>query len=292
MTAKSVDGPQHTPTGRRRIDDFEAAGIVVLKALIQIRFLAGTRPGWDRTSDANLDRIRFLANMCDNMPTTPRLRRTSKGQRARRPMSWAWNTAGPEAQALILEWIEAEGCRWTPPPPIPSPRKGIARRSLRERATVLTGWPVHAPRGCPPLPREAPHLKAIDMNKVCALVEEAAEFRAKACDHGQWLRAHLDPDAIHHLVPDPQSYKWLHSEGPHPIPWWDCSLLLTMCDGEQVRSYVPVMPETFAALPDNVPRYRQHRLLHAVRSLERDTGRWGRDHQPECSAAHCGYIAS
>jgi hypothetical protein len=72
VTAKNADGLEHALTGRRRIGDSEAAGIVVLKALIQIRFLAGTRPGWDRTSEANLNRVRFLANMCDDMPTTPR----------------------------------------------------------------------------------------------------------------------------------------------------------------------------------------------------------------------------
>jgi hypothetical protein len=291
VTAKSADGPEHAPAGRRRIDDFEAAGIVVLKALIQIRFLAGTRPGWDRTSEANLDRIRLLANMCDNMPTTPRLRRTSAGRRDRRPMSWAWNTSGPEAQALILEWIGAEGCHWTPPPPIPPPRKGIARRSLRQRATVLIGWPVHPPKGRPQLPREARRLKAIDTDTVCALFEEAGEFNPKAGKHSLWLRAHLDPDTLHHLVPDPQSYSWPNSDGPHPIPWWDCRLLLTMRDGEQVKSSVPVTPGTFSALPENVPRHRQHRLFHAVRSLERDTGLWDRDHKPGCGAEHCGYIA-
>lgn len=127
-TAKGVDDPRQASPARRVINDFEAANIVVHKALIEIRFLASNRPDWDRTGEANLDRIRFLANMCHNMPTTPRGRRWRARRRDRPPMSWAWNTSGPEARALMFEWIAADGCHWTPPPPIPPIRKAIPRR--------------------------------------------------------------------------------------------------------------------------------------------------------------------
>jgi len=289
---KSVDGREQEPDRCPRVDDFEAANIVVHRALIEIRFLAGNRPSWDRASEANLDRIRFLANLCHNMPTTPRGRRTSAQRRGRRPMSWAWNTSGPEAQSLILEWIEKDGVQWTPPPPIPPRRKGVPRRSLRQRATMLTGWPVHPPKGRSRFPREGQRLKALDADTVCALFEEAGRFRPDVGNLSPWLRAHLDPDAVHHLVPDPEAHGWPHSEGPCPIGWWDCRLLLTMRDGERVKAAVSVMPETFVALPDNVPRHRQHRLLHAVRGLDRHETHWRWDHDAACDPARCGYGAN
>jgi len=290
--AQNVDDGEQAFARHRRIDDFEAANIVVHKALVEIRFLAGNRPSWDRTSEANLDRIRFLANMCHNMPTTPRGRRNSAGRRDRPPMSWARNTSGPEARSLILEWIEKDGCQWTPPPPIPLKRKGIPRRSLRQRATVLTGWPVQPPKGRSQLPVEARRLKALGADAVCALFEEAGRFRPDTGKVSPWLRAHLDPNAVHYVVPDPETYAWPHSDGPRPIAWWNSRLLLTMRDGEHVKSTVPVMPERFAALPDNVPRHRQHRLLHALRGLERDTYFWRKDHEAVCDPGRCEYAVN
>jgi hypothetical protein len=102
------------------IDDTQAAAILARRAFVEIRSLAGNRPSWNRASEENLDCIRFLADMCHNMPgPAPKrgLRRTWSEQR---PMSWTWNTTGPQGQALMLKWIEEAGYSWTPPPKIDS----------------------------------------------------------------------------------------------------------------------------------------------------------------------------
>lgn len=85
---------------------------------MEIRSLASRRPSWDRTSEENLDRIRFLADMCHNLPATgmARSRRLGRARSRQRPMSWTWNTTGPDGQALMLQWIEEAECCWTPPP--------------------------------------------------------------------------------------------------------------------------------------------------------------------------------
>ncbi|POM22594.1 hypothetical protein BTM25_55440 [Actinomadura rubteroloni] len=62
-----------------------------------------------------------------------------------------------------------------------------------------------------------------------------------------------------------------------------------MYDGEQVTGMVAVLPETFTALPSDLPRREQLRLVHRARFIERDTYLWGRDHEPECGPEVCGY---
>jgi hypothetical protein len=63
-----------------------------------------------------------------------------------------------------------------------------------------------------------------------------------------------------------------------------------MSGGEQVGSMLAVLPETFIALPSNLPRKEQLRLIHRARSTERDTYLWGRDHEAECDPQLCGYV--
>jgi hypothetical protein len=106
--------------------------------------------------------------------------------------------------------------------------------------------------------------------------------------YSPWLRAHLDPAAVHFLFPDPAEYYWPSEAGP--ISWWQCRALLVMSDGEQVSSSLGVLPETFLALPSTVPRRLQRRLALTARLLERDPGLWGRDHEPDCSLERCGYM--
>jgi hypothetical protein len=121
--------------GLREIDDGGAAAIVSRRALVEIRFLSGNRPGWNRTSKENLDRIRFLADLVHNLPGLTETRRSPWDRRTRRSMAWTWNTTGPEGQALMLEWIAEAGSRWTPPPPLELARKGVPRHTLRRRAS-------------------------------------------------------------------------------------------------------------------------------------------------------------
>jgi hypothetical protein len=284
--------------------DRDVAALLAARAFTEIRFLAGdVRRGSEGSSvEEDLERIRFLADLCHNLPgiARPRRRRPSRTgvsgsslqqAMAKRPMGWTWHTTGPEGHAWMLGHIDQEKRNWTPPPSLPAYRKGPAPMTLRQRADVLLGrWPVKAPAGRQALPAEAHILKALDTDAICALYEEAGRLRLGLGKGGPWLRAHLDPDGVHYLVPDPASYYWPGTQSSRgEIRWWQCTALLRMSDGEQVSSMVAVLPETFAALPSTLPRKQQLRLVHRVRSTERDTGLWGRDHKAECGPQRCGY---
>ncbi|GAA3796446.1 hypothetical protein ACFQ0G_01270 [Streptomyces chiangmaiensis] len=206
-------------------------------------------------------------------------------------MSGVWNTAGPKGQEWILRHIGQDGRTWTPPPPLPERRKGPSPMTPRQRAGFLLGrWPVKTPVGRQPLPVEANVLKALDTETVCSLYDEARRLRLGLGGGGPWLRAHLDPDGIHYLLPNPASYYWPGtpiSDGE--IGWWQCTALLRMRDGEQVSGMVAVLPKTFTALPSTLPR-RQQLRPHRARSTERDTYLWGRDHKANCAPEFCGYV--
>lgn len=134
-------------------------------------------------------------------------------------------------------------------------------------------------------------LKALDTDAVCALYEEAGRLRLGLGKRGPWLRAHLAPDGVHYLVPDPPSYYWPGNPDGRDgkIRWWQCTALLQMYDSEQVTGMVAVLPETSTSLPSNLPRRKQLRLVHFARATERDTYLWGRDHKADCSPQRCGY---
>ncbi|GAA1649732.1 hypothetical protein ACFQY4_23270 [Catellatospora bangladeshensis] len=290
---------------REAEQDREVAALLSAQAFIEIRYLAyGARHlPEDQSPDKTLERIRFLADLCHNLPGITRPRRWSPSRRGatastreqaltQRPMSWTWNTAGPQARAWMLGHITAHHPRWTPPPPIPQRPSTPPALTLRQEASALLGrWPVQAPPGEQPLPEAARALKAVDTATVCALYEEAGRLRLGLGKGGPWLHHHLHPDAVHHIVPDPADYYWPGrpegSEGT--IRWWQCTVLLRMYDGEQVSSMIAVMPETFTALPQNLPRRRQARLVHLARATERDTYLWGRDHKTTCGPQTCGY---
>ncbi|MFF9501233.1 hypothetical protein [Streptomyces sp. NPDC014656] len=291
---------------RRRESELDraVAALLAARAFIEIRHLAGSaRLGSGDRPEETLERIRFLADLAHNLPgvtgprrSTPSRPGASRGSRKRataaRPMTWVWHTAGPEGRAWILRHIEQAGRTWAPPPPLPERRKGPAPMTPRQWAGFLLGrWPVRTPVGLRPLPVAANVLKPLDTETVCALHDEARRLRLGLGGGGSWLRAHLDPEGVHYLLPDPASYYWPGtpvSEGE--IGWWQCVALLRMRDGEQVRGMVAVLPETFTALPSTLPRRRQLRLAHRARSTERDTHLWGRDHEAECAPELCGYV--
>ncbi|MBR7837819.1 hypothetical protein KDL01_31380 [Actinospica durhamensis] len=152
--------------------------------------------------------------------------------------------------------------------------------------------PAGTPAGREPLPAEAHVLKALDVDTICALYEEAGRLRLGLGTGGPWLRAHLAPDGIHYLVPDPASYYWPGNANGRggTIRWWQCTALLRMRDDEQVRSMIAVLPETFTALPSTLARREQVRLVNLARNINRDTTLWGRDHEIECGPDQCGYI--
>jgi hypothetical protein len=98
----------------------------------------------------------------------------------------------------------------------------------------------------------------------------------------------LDPDGTHYLIPDPALYYW---PGPDTMRWWQCRELLRMVDGTQVTSSVAVLPERFAALPDNLSHRQQRRLAYIIRATRYDLHLWGLDHKAECNPDRCGYPA-
>ncbi|HUR05831.1 MAG TPA: hypothetical protein VM347_25020 [Nonomuraea sp.] len=204
-----------------QIADRKAASILAASALIVIRYLAepNRREKQDTSLNDDLDRIRFLANLCHNMPgiAQPPTRQPSRKNApsssreramAERPMSWDWNTAGPQGQAWIQDQLDQAGHPWTPPPPLPTAQAGPPHLTLRQRLGVLGRWPVQTPDGRIPLPRQARVLKALDTDGVCALYEEAGRLRLGLGTGGPRLRAHLAPDGTHYLVPDPADYYW------------------------------------------------------------------------------------
>ncbi|MEV5965675.1 hypothetical protein AB0L70_28155 [Kribbella sp. NPDC051952] len=281
------------------IDDRRVAELLLSAALAEIRlaaFQASQRPD-ERAPGQALEHIRFLADLVHNLPHVVRAparlprraRPLSRRERAleERPMSWTWNTCGPEGQAWITDQVEKSGHRWMPPAALPEPRRGVPRLSSRQRISSLVGWPVKVPAGCEPLPRQAFVLKALNADGIVALHREAGELRLGLGSDSSWLRAHLDATAVHFLFPDPAEYYWPSEDGP--ISWWQCRALLVMSDGEQVSSSLAVLPETFLALPSTVPRRLQRRLVVTTRLLGRDLVLWGRDHQADCSSEGCGY---
>ncbi len=286
--------------------DRDVAALLSAMAFTEIRFLAGhvRRSPEEHSANEDLDRIRFLANLAHNLPAATRPRRWRPSREgapassfhqamAKRPMSWTWNTAGPDGRAWMLRHIEQNGRSWTPPPPLPANRQSPRPMTLQQRADVLLGrWPVQAPAGRQQLPAEAHVLKDLDTEAVCALFEEAGHLRLGLGTGGPWLRAHLAPDAVHYLVPDPANYYWPGNQDGRggKIRWWQCTALLRMYDGEQVSSMIAVLPETFAALPSSLARREQLRLVHLARATERDTYLWGRDHKAECDPQRCGYV--
>ena len=287
--------------GRRvrggEITDRNLAALLAGVAFIQIRAAAGRarrEPG-KHPADETLAQIRYLADLCHNLPLgdgrgafggKPR-RELSRRERAMidRPMAYTWATIGPEGQEWVLKRVAEYGLDWTPPPPLPTPRKGTPVLSVRERLSVLTGWPARTPPGREPLPRPARALKSIDTATVERLDALGRSETVDGAAAQLWLSAHLARDAEHFIFPDPYKHHW-----PEPgRPTWECSLLLRMADGEQVRSMVRLLPDDFVALPSTLPRLRQRRLALTIRAFERGLHVWRLDHDPECGPRTCGF---
>src|SRR5258708_34207723 len=95
--------------------DRDVAALLAARAFTEIRYLAGDvrRTSEDRSADEDLDRIRFLPDLCHNMPGIARPRRRWRPSRrgtsgsspqqasAKPPMPWPWNTTGPEGRAWL-----------------------------------------------------------------------------------------------------------------------------------------------------------------------------------------------
>ncbi|WP_436532890.1 hypothetical protein [Actinoplanes sp. HUAS TT8] len=280
-------------------DDRTVAGLLAYHALVEIRASARKPSRQPETSTAEvLESISFLADLVHNLPLVARSQRPWRYRRPRpanrreqamqaRPMSWTWNAAGESGRQWMLRHIANAGFRWAPPPPLPIPVKNFADWNLRRRLQVLTGWPVRTPSGRRPLPKAARVLKALGRDQMYALYEEAGRRRLGLGSSSAALYTHLDPEARHYLFPDPAEHYWPGDDRP----WWQCRVLLRMVDGEQITGSLAVLPETFSALPSNVSRMRQRRLVLTARMLERDFYLWHQEHEAVCSPHGCGYSA-
>ncbi|MFI2211316.1 hypothetical protein [Streptomyces sp. NPDC020141] len=280
------------------IDDRELASYLASEALLELRRLASRAERLPEGASAreHTARIRELAEFAQAMlalsvspPRQPAHGTPTRRDQAmwERPMSYRWGVLAPERRAWVLRRVERAGLSWTPPPPLPSPRKGVPELSPGQRLGLLAGWPVKPPPGRRPLPRPGRVLKLVDREAVLALHEEADRLRPGRNRPSRWLYAHLDPGAAHYLFPDPAAHDWPDPDAGRS--WWRCGGLLRMADGEQVNGSLLVLPETFAALPSTVPRVRQRRLALISRLTERDVYLWGRDHEPHCAPEACGY---
>lgn len=137
----------------READDRSVAALLAYEALVEIRTLSGSAHASreDLSAADTLQRVRWLANLCHNLPLIARapaartLRRTAASERERamaeRPMSWTWETSGSEGQKWILDRLEEAGLRWTPPPPLPVSRKRAHAPASGARVRLLRGWP-------------------------------------------------------------------------------------------------------------------------------------------------------
>ncbi|AGZ44212.1 hypothetical protein [Actinoplanes friuliensis] len=237
-------------------------------AFIEIRSAAGgpTRTPAKTTPAEALTHIRFLSDLCHNLPLgegrRPDRSRTRPPSRREvamreRPMSWTWNTAGPQGQAWILAHVAKLDLDWTPPPPLPTPYVVLPPFTLQQRMRFLARWPVGTPR-------EQRVLKVYDNTTLAA--------------HSPQLAGLVDPGVEHYVFPDPSPYDAQSAE-------LLCRLLLRMVDGAEVTSHVRLAPEVFAALPSSVPFWRQRLLAHRARLVERDLGLWTRDRDRVSSRA-------
>jgi hypothetical protein len=181
------------------IDDTELAGFLAGEALVEIRILAirARQHPDDLPPGVAADKISDWADFSRDMlgVSRSRRRRPSRGTprmreqaMSERPMSYRWNTCGPERRAWIMGRIDRAGLRWTPP--LPTPSKGVPALTVRQRVSLPAGWPVKTPPGRQPLPHVARVLKALDREALVAFYQERGQET-----HGAWLRAHLDPDA-------------------------------------------------------------------------------------------------
>jgi hypothetical protein len=281
---------------RRQAAAADASLLLVQEALVAIGAMAHLRQDLaadddqDEPSGDYHERIRLIADVCHNLPGY--LRTSSPGTSVE-GLQYAWDTATATQRRWLRDTLADHGRVITDlvvesAAPTPPPRPGVPRLPLSRQVAILFGrWPVRTPRGEQPLPRAARVLKALDTQEICALYEDAARLRLGLGKGGPWLAAHLDPSGTHYLVPDPADYYWPEPDGR--IRWWQCRALLRMVDGQQVSSMVVVLPERFSALPDNVPRREQLRLVHLIRATRYDSYLWGQDHKAECSPQRCGY---
>lgn len=275
---------------RDEIGDRTVARFLASEALREIRATASRGRREPETRAAALERVWFLANLCDNLPLSdgpsfggkPRHELTRPEQAmADREMSYAWNIAGSEGREWYLSRIARLGVPWTPPPPLPTPRKGPPALTWRERRSLLAGWPVLTPAGQTPLPRGSRMLKVVNT----ATLQRLHDGPSPRPRGDPWLSAHLDPAAEHYLHPDPGPYNWPTEQSPE----WLCRALVRMSDGEQVTFATRTSPETFADLPSTLPRRRQRRLAVITRATERDLHHWKLEHEAVCGPGTCGY---
>jgi hypothetical protein len=119
--------------------------MLAARAFTEIRYLAGDarRNSGDASVEEDLERIRFLADLCHNLPGIvrprpwrPSRRGTSGSSRERamaeRPMGWTWHTTGPEGRA------------WMPSSPSvrvrPDRSKWVARSAWTADSAMVDRW--------------------------------------------------------------------------------------------------------------------------------------------------------
>ncbi|WP_042416099.1 hypothetical protein [Streptacidiphilus anmyonensis] len=101
---------------QRETEDWVAGAVLRHYALLEIRAMAGRRrPLKIWPDDDFVACIRWLADLCDNMPFTPRPQPWWDRKAPKRRFAYAWEVAGPLGQRWIVDTLAKNGMPWTPP---------------------------------------------------------------------------------------------------------------------------------------------------------------------------------
>ncbi|MFG3056693.1 hypothetical protein ACGFZP_37880 [Kitasatospora sp. NPDC048239] len=101
----------------RTLEDWEVGAQLRWYALLEIRAMSGRRkPIKDWPDDDYVACIRWLANLCDNIPFLPKPRKPWWSRaRSERSFAYAWAVADERGQQWILSTVDKFGWNWTPP---------------------------------------------------------------------------------------------------------------------------------------------------------------------------------
>lgn len=108
------------------------------------------------------------------------------------------------------------------------------------------------------LPRQ---VKTVDTATLVALEARARELGLNQRLDPEWVTAHVDPDAVHHLFPGLWNH-WTHR--PDLPRQLRCLVLLRMGDGREVMSLLDMHPDEFAPLPREPSRELERRIAHRL----------------------------
>ncbi|WP_159400355.1 hypothetical protein [Streptomyces sp. XY431] len=112
---------------KRTLEDWEVGAQLRWYALLEIRAMSGRRkPIQNWPDDDYVACIRWLADLCDNIPFLPEpCKPWWSRARSERRFAYAWAIADERGRQWILSTVDKFGWNWTPPStssPVPLPQ--------------------------------------------------------------------------------------------------------------------------------------------------------------------------